>query len=404
MITSNSFGGNINDLVGFFGFKGGFLGAAIDRLTGNQLGVLQNLHDAMMETAMGRGTGMFERQFNTMAMGMGMGMGGMPMPGMMMPTMAPFVGAGYAGGMQHIDLAAGSSDIPFLSSLFSGRRWMAGRFERALRNDPQMRMSFEAMMGARITDFGLRNNGKFTMQRFAPGYMGMGGAINPHMAHTLGYMNGMGGFVNNYAMGMGMGSMGMPMFGAGSMFGSPFMGMTAMGLHNIAGMNTPSNWAGARYGINDNSGFWGGKGFGSMNPQAMPGRINNTNPYYERFHQNEADLLMSDPSLTVEDKVTLLLMLIMKKMDRDIENQAQYINSIQQQSSSRGSKGGKGNPVNTGPFGQLSGSGNQSPSIDVETMKLKRMIDKRSQMFDMLRQIIDKYNETAKNMIQSMGR
>ncbi|CAN0599418.1 unnamed protein product [Laminaria digitata] len=37
-------------------------------------------------------------------------------------------------------------------------------------------------------------------------------------------------------------------------------------------------------------------------------------------------------------------------------------------------------------------------------MKLKRMIDKRGQMFDMLRQIIDKYNETAKGIIQSIGR
>jgi hypothetical protein len=35
------------------------------------------------------------------------------------------------------------------------------------------------------------------------------------------------------------------------------------------------------------------------------------------------------------------------------------------------------------------------PSIDVETMRLKRTIDKRSRMFDMLRQIIGKYNETA---------
>ncbi len=400
MITGSA-GTTVNDFLGFFGFKGGVLGAAIDRLTGNQIGVLQNLHDAMMETAMGRGTNVWERQWNTAAMGMGM-----PHPHMMMPTMAPFVGAGYAGGLQHIDMASGSWDIPILSSLFSGRRWMAGRFERALRNNPAMRMQFEAYIGGRIVNFGVRNNGKFTIQRFAPGYAGMGGALSPHMAHTMGYMHGMGSFVNNYGMGMGINPMmgGMPMFGAGSMFGTPFMGMTAMGLYNIAGMNTPSNSAGALYGINDNSGYWGGKGFGSMNPQAMPGRINNTNPHYERFHQNEADLLMSDPSLTVEDKVTLLLMLIMKKMDRDIENQAQYINSIQQQQSSRGAKGGKGNPINTGPFGQLSGSGNQSPSIDVETMKLKRMIDKRSQMFDMLRQIIDKYNETAKNMIQSMGR
>ena len=43
-------------------------------------------------------------------------------------------------------------------------------------------------------------------------------------------------------------------------------------------------------------------------------------------------------------------------------------------------------------------------SIDVETLKLKRLIDKRSQMFDMLRQIIDRYNETAKGIIDSIGR
>ena len=133
---------------------------------------------------------------------------------------------------------------------------------------------------------------------------------------------------------------------------------------------------------------------------AMPGRINNTNPYYENAHQAQTSALLADPSLTVEDKVTLLIMLIMKKMDKDIERQAQYINSIQQQQSSRSNGGGKGK---SGPFGQA-GGGNNSPSIDVETMKLKRMIDKRGQMFDMLRQIIDKYNETAKGIIQSIGR
>ena len=42
--------------------------------------------------------------------------------------------------------------------------------------------------------------------------------------------------------------------------------------------------------------------------------------------------------------------------------------------------------------------------IDVESMRLKRLIDKRSQMFDMLRQVIDKYNQTAKGMIDSVGR
>ena len=94
-------------------------------------------------------------------------------------------------------------------------------------------------------------------------------------------------------------------------------------------------------------------------------------------------------AMTVEDMVTLMLMMIMKKMDRDIQGQAQRINQLQQQQGARG-----------GQQGQPPGA----PSIDVETMKMKRTIDKRSQMFDMLRQVIDKYNETAKNIIQSVGR
>ena len=103
--------------------------------------------------------------------------------------------------------------------------------------------------------------------------------------------------------------------------------------------------------------------------------------------------VLSDPTLTVEDKITLMLMIIMKQMDKQIEQQANYINSLQQQQGGGGKGGGAGGK-----------GGGSSPSIDVETMKLKRMIDKRSQMFDMLRQIIDKYNETAKNIIQSIGR
>ncbi|HJQ61087.1 MAG TPA: hypothetical protein VJ890_29550 [Vineibacter sp.] len=48
--------------------------------------------------------------------------------------------------------------------------------------------------------------------------------------------------------------------------------------------------------------------------------------------------------------------------------------------------------------------GLQKPSIDVETMKLKRLIDKRSQMFDMLKGIMEKYDATAKGVIQGIGR
>jgi len=402
-----SLGGIVNDTLGFFGVKGGAIGYAIDSmpLIGSSTGQLQNMMDMYMETALGRGTGPMERlMMQNMGMGMGMGMMGMPFampaPGMMMPGMAPMCGCGYAGGgIQEVDMGMGSTNIPFLSRLFSPTRRMAGNMEAMLRSNPMARASFEAQMGGRIVDFGFRNDGKFKIQRFAPGFNpGMMG-MNPAAMSGLGYFAGMQHSVMGTMGGMGMG---MPMFGGGSMFGNPFMAMTMGGLGNVMGMTS-----GAGGGYLDNSGALGGRGMGSWNPLAMPGRINNTNPYYENAHQAQTASLLADPSLTVEDKVTLLIMLIMNKMDKDIENQAQYINSIQQQQSSRGSQGkagGKGNMVgNNGPFGASTGD-DSSPSIDVETMKLKRMIDKRGQMFDMLRQIIDKYNETAKGIIQSIGR
>ena len=42
--------------------------------------------------------------------------------------------------------------------------------------------------------------------------------------------------------------------------------------------------------------------------------------------------------------------------------------------------------------------------MPISGAKRTSTIEKRGQMFDMLRQIIDKYNKTAKNMIQGIGR
>jgi len=140
-----------------------------------------------------------------------------------------------------------------------------------------------------------------------------------------------------------------------------------------------------------NPGFFGGNNF-------QPGVPGPTQGAFGLGQNDGSDVsgVLNDPSLTVEDKVTLMIMLIMKKMDQDIEKQAQEINKLQQQQQKQGGggKGGKGG----------GGGGGGDKSIDVETMKLKRLIDKRSQMFDMLRQIIDKYNQTAKGIIDSMGR
>jgi hypothetical protein len=155
---------------------------------------------------------------------------------------------------------------------------------------------------------------------------------------------------------------GVPGFGAAPMFGggAPVMGAPGGGLGAAGGL--PMAPAPAA----------GGKGGG------LAGALN-------------------EPGLTVEDKVVMLLMQVTKGFDKQIQDQANHVNQLQQQQNGGGGKGGKGG-------GGKGGGGGGEASIDVESMKLKRLIDKRGQMFDMLRQIIDKYNETAKNMIQSVSR
>lgn len=395
MYGVNSAGTVVNDILGFFGVRGAGVGIAIDTLTGNQQGVLLNLQDAFLETALGHGTGPMQRMMGTLGAAPWMNQFYVPSPMTQFPMMAPYCGCGYAGGEQTIDLAPGSTNIPIFSALFDGNRRMAGLTEARLRSDPYARAAFEASIGGRITDFGIRNDGVFTVQRFPTGYFPGQFAAQPFVGNMYGYMNQM----NAATMGWAGGNAAY----ASSLGMNSFYGYAGAGFMNVLGMNSGARFAGPGWGPIDNSGPRGGWGYGSWNPNAMPGQINNTNPGYEQAHQAEAAAILADPSLSVEDKVTLLIMLIMKKMDQDIERQAQYINSIQQQQSSRGSNGGTGaNGTNNGPFGQAGES--SSPSIDVETMKLKRMIDKRGQMFDMLRQIIDKYNETAKNIIQSIGR
>jgi DNA-binding transcriptional MerR regulator len=92
----------------------------------------------------------------------------------------------------------------------------------------------------------------------------------------------------------------------------------------------------------------------------------------------EIAAVLGDPSLTDEEKGARVVELIstnLQALDREIERQAQLVQTQR-----------------------------DSLSLDVETMKLKRMIDKRSQTFDALRQIIDRYNQTAKGIIDSIGR
>ncbi len=118
-----------------------------------------------------------------------------------------------------------------------------------------------------------------------------------------------------------------------------------------------------------------------------------TLPYPQQRVQIERDIRQRfgtlDAGLSVEDKIALMLMLIMRNMDREIEDQARRVQSLQATGARKPAPAARQDA---------------SPSIDVETMKLKRVIDKRSQMFDTLRQIIDRHNDTAKNVIQTVPR
>lgn len=375
-------------------------------------------------------------------------------PGQALPINQPISGAGYR---QTVDIAQGIPNT-WWSRTF-GERSQAAQIERTIRRNPAARAQFEQAIGGRIVDFGDKKDGVFTVERFPQAAAPIPGhAHNPAANNVLSLFGGMESAVmaqaaqvaamqggGNFMGGAGALLGGGALLGAGAgalsglipglMMGNPFMGLVAGGLSGVlmGGMGALSGGMGVMGGVGQamtgmgsgwmpGFGHLGGVGMGSWNPMAMPGRTNNTNPIYEKMHQAQVASVLHDPSLSVEDKVTLMIMLIMNKMDKDIERQAQYINAIQQQQSNRGQMGGMlgmvggvagtvfGGPVGGMLGGQLGGMlgggmGNDSgPSIDVETMKLKRMIDKRSQMFDMLRQIIDKYNETAKGIIQSIGR
>ncbi|CAN0541398.1 unnamed protein product, partial [Laminaria digitata] len=67
-----------------------------------------------------------------------------------------------------------------------------------LRYNPAARASFESAIGGRIVNFGLRNDGKMTIQRMGPGMarpMGMG-FMNPMAGGAFGWMSGITGAVS----------------------------------------------------------------------------------------------------------------------------------------------------------------------------------------------------------------
>ncbi|MBK8010011.1 MAG: hypothetical protein IPK13_01570 [Deltaproteobacteria bacterium] len=415
-LNPNTLGTQINDLLGKYGIQGGMIGAQVDALGGNPLGALKNLQDAFFEAALGKGTTGAQRQFLTG--------GGLPPFGFCQPPHLALqhnharCGHTYA---QRTDLAPGAASGPF-AQLFDPRRRAAAQFERALTNNPLIRSAFERAVGGKFIPDG-RADGKVTIQRHHHHH-------RPH--HCLPGMNPLANTAASLLKQMDA-AIANQLGGLANAL-SPFQGLLASGLQNAFGQLAPQCGTGGANGANGANGSEGASG--------------------SEGSDNEIAKIFSDPSLTVEDKITAMLMAVMKKMDKEIEEQGKKIEKLQNngtkdqgtgQAGGQGGKGGKGgggklgaiggiagsifggpiggalgssvgqsvggmlggqgaNGAGAGANGAAAGADGSSKSVDVETTKLKRLTDKRSQMFDLLRQIIDGYNKTAKGIIDSIGR
>lgn len=281
--------------------------------------------------------------------------------------------------------------------------------EGFLRENPYARQNVEMALGGRILPGGF-NDGRMFVQRFAPGYFPSGGQANTAANTAYGMINDFnqaaarvgvtGPGTAKGAMLGGLANVFGGMNGAPQQYGASQYGGGAGAMSAPVGRGSP----GAMSGLGAMGGTRGGAMGGPMGGGTyMPGG----RPVYAGPGSLGAmSGILSDPALTVEDKVTLFLMQIMKRMDNEIEQQMNYVNQLQNQGGRRGQAGGAGGGDPNAAAATAAGlePGGSDSSIDVETIKLKRLIDKRSQMFDMLRQIVDKYNETAKGIIQSMGR
>lgn len=97
----------------------------------------------------------------------------------------------------------------------------------------------------------------------------------------------------------------------------------------------------------------------------------------------DVDGIFGDASLSQTDKLAIFLYAVLAALAQDEQDQAKSVGDLINQ------KGG-GDTI-----------GGNSKTVDVETMKLGRITDKRSQMLDLVEKIIEKRNESVDKVNQS---
>jgi hypothetical protein len=363
--------------------------------------------------------------------------GNIPAAGAMPPPNAGGCGCGGFANAKELDLGSSPPGAPPMQQLMN--RQQGAMMERFLRANPFGRQQLEMALGGKILSDGI-DDGKIRIQQQQQGQFPGGGISNTAANGVMGALGGLNqaalaspfpvqqgtpNMFNNAMLG-GLANVLGGLGGQGGGFPGPMgdlmqmqglnpagiiggQGVAPQGIGTLPGIENPilnqALGAGALPGLGG-GGFpqLGGGGFGGgIPPQignnpTLPGVGNGAGALGQIGGGDFLGNAMNDPSLTVEDKVTLLLMQIMKKLDKEIEQQANNLQNLQAQGGGQGGAGGAQG------MGGMGGQGGQTPSIDVESMKLKRLIDKRNQMFDTLRQIVDKYNQTAKGIIDTVSR
>lgn len=138
---------------------------------------------------------------------------------------------------------------------------------------------------------------------------------------------------------------------------------------------TDKNRFGASFGLDDD---WGTENVDPEDMRELGERLRKASP--EDF-KAAFDLLLN-PDIPFEDAVAAILFVLAEGMDEAIEDQAKKIEELQN---------------GTGPK-----TAGEVPSIDSEMMKLKQQTDRRGRLFDTMRQVTEKYDESAQGTIQRM--
>jgi phosphohistidine swiveling domain-containing protein len=99
-----------------------------------------------------------------------------------------------------------------------------------------------------------------------------------------------------------------------------------------------------------------------------------------------SDAIRANDNMSIEDKLTELLILLSGSFDRDIDNKMKEIQGLE------------------GKLKNATGDGKAEigRSIDREMLNLNRLITKRDQLFKMLEKTLEVYKESASNAIRDI--